>query len=299
MKDQRKASRLRGLPPKGKRSGHADPSRSGRKGKYQGLGILLGAIALLGGWTIFLLRDSLFNGRKLPESQPRAAVKESVNSSQEFAPPATSSTEVSNLNARTDALQKQSRAADLNARANELLSSGDALGAIRAFKQALLLTPDDEDVHYNLGLAYVQAGQGTNAETEYREALRLLPDYPEVHNNLGNLLLHSGRLEEAEKEFTEAINQMPDYSKAHNNLGIVRQKQKRLEEALACFQKAVLYESNYWQAHFNLANAYLAQSNLNQAIPELKETLRINPSFQTAQRVLDKLSGDRPATTSN
>ena len=117
-------------------------------------------------------------------------------------------------------------------------------------------TPEDEDLHYNLGIAYGRSGDITNAEHHYREALRLLPDYPEVHNNLGNLLLHAGRLGEAEEQFTEAIKLMPELSTAHNNLGIVRQSQNRMPEAITCFRKAVQYNTNYWQAHFNLAHRF-------------------------------------------
>jgi len=149
----------------------------------------------------------------------------------------------------------------LNQQANELMNAGDMPGAIRLYEQAIRLTPDDEDLHYNLGIAYAKAGDFTNAEQQYREALRLLPDYAEVHNNLGNLLLRGGRLDEAAEQLNEAVKLQPEYAAAYNNLGIVRQKQKRLEEATLCFQKAVAYDANYLEAHFNLASASLLAGN--------------------------------------
>ena len=186
------------------------------------------------------------------------------------------------------ARQKDAQAASLSQRANELLAAGDYQGAIELYQKALSLTPDDEDLHYNLGLAYGKAGSITNAENHYREALRLLPDYPEVKNNLGNLLLNSGRIAEAEVLLTEAINLEPRYAIAHNNLGIVRQRQHRLAEALESFQNVVRYDSNYWEGHFNLGKACLLAGDKTNAILELREALRLNPGFVPAENSLKK-----------
>jgi tetratricopeptide (TPR) repeat protein len=84
---------------------------------------------------------------------------------------------------------------------------------------------------------------------------------------------------------------MPELAGAHNCLGIIRQRQNRKTEALACFQQAVRRDTNYWQAHLNLAYLYLSEGNRDKAIQELRETLRINPSSEPAQRALAKALG--------
>ena len=186
---------------------------------------------------------------------------------------------------------KDSSSVDLNQQANKQMESGDLAGAIQLYLKALSLTPDDEDLHYNLGIAYVKAGDLDKAEQQYREALRLLPDYAEVHNNLGNLLLRLGRINEAEEQFNAAIGIMPEFAAAHNNLGIVRQRQKRLADATACFKTAVKCDTNYFEAHFNLASVYIIEHQQDNALAELHETLRINPGFEPAQRALARLTG--------
>ena len=143
-----------------------------------------------------------------------------------------------------------------------------------------------EALHFNLGSVYEQAGDLTEAEHHYREASRLARDYPQAHNSLGLLLLRSGRVAEAEEHFAAVIKLMPGFAQAHNGLGIVRQRQNRRAEALACFQKAVQCDTNNWQAHLNLAYTYLSEGNRDQAIPELQETLRINPSCEPARQAL-------------
>jgi tetratricopeptide (TPR) repeat protein len=143
-------------------------------------------------------------------------------------------------------------------------------------------------LHLNLGIAYQQAGNSADAESHYRAALRLEPNYAEVRYDLGALLLGSGRLAEAEEHFAEAIKLSPELAGAHNCLGIIRQRQNRRTEAQACFQKAVQYDPDNWQAHLNLAYTYLAEGNLDRAIPELRETLRLRPSCEPAQKALAK-----------
>jgi tetratricopeptide (TPR) repeat protein len=148
-----------------------------------------------------------------------------------------------------------------------------------------------EALHLNLGIAYQQAGQPSQAEEHYREALRLVPDYPEVHYNFGALLLGLARIAEAESHFNEALRLKPDFGGAYNCLGIIRQRQDRRADAVVCFQKAVAYEPANWRAHLNLAYAWLAEGKRAQAIPELRETLRLKPGYAPAQKALDDALG--------
>jgi type IV pilus biogenesis/stability protein PilW len=178
------------------------------------------------------------------------------------------------------------QALDLINRGTELLAKGDAAGAVQAFLGALRLTPEDEDLHYNLGIAYARLDQAGDAEKHYREALRLFPDYPEVHNNLGNLLAKTQRLSEAVEQFNEAIRVMPDYASAYNNLGTTLQRMGRLDDAGLKFRKAMELDPDYWEACFNLSNIYRAQNRLEEAAGMLQQVLRLNPAFAPAQRSL-------------
>jgi tetratricopeptide (TPR) repeat protein len=182
--------------------------------------------------------------------------------------------------------EAEGRVADLNNQGTRLLEAGGVKRAIPLFQQALTLAPVNETLHYNLGLAFTVADDLPSAEQEYKEALRLLSDFPEAHANYGNLLFRLGRLGEAEEQLTEAVKQMPDSAELHNKLGVLRQWRQETNEALLCFQKAIECDSNYWQAHFNLARASLDRKNRERGIAELRETLRINPEFDGAQREL-------------
>jgi Flp pilus assembly protein TadD len=259
--------------------------------------VVLGSIALISVAIYFSTRQKP-RGSLPPVDNPAGpstTLPVGAQSNRSAGIPLKSAADGSNWDAVITGRQKDSAATELATRANALLAAGDAKSAVRVLEEALRLTPKDEDLHYNLGIAYTRSGDITNAEQQYREALRLLPDYPEVHNNLGNLLLHAGRLGEAEEQFTEAIKLMPELATAHNNLGIVRQSQNRMPEAIACFRKAAEYSTNYWQAHFNLAAACLSQGSKEEGLHELQTVLRLKPGYEPAQSALDKILANPPS----
>jgi len=169
---------------------------------------------------------------------------------------------------------------------NRLLAQGKVTNAIASYLEALTLTPDDADVHYNLGLANSRANRLAEAEQYYRSALGLDPDYPEVHNNLGNLLLRQKRFDEAEAEFEEALRLLSDYTSAHNNLGTLYQQQGRPDQALECFQEAVTLNPDYWEAWFNLGQSQFERGEISLAADAFREVLRIEPRFGPAKKAL-------------
>ncbi|NJB67852.1 tetratricopeptide (TPR) repeat protein [Desulfobaculum xiamenense] len=61
-----------------------------------------------------------------------------------------------------------------------LRRNGDYPGAVHAYKRALELTPDDENVHYNLAKAFHYMGDREKATTELIDALQCNSDFPEA-----------------------------------------------------------------------------------------------------------------------
>lgn len=184
-------------------------------------------------------------------------------------------------------------------RGNQLLAQHQLTNALDSFRAALALTPDDPDVHYNLGLASARAGDPVAAEKHYRAALELDPDYPEVHNNLANLLSRLNRRDEAEQHLLIAIELMPDYAVARNGLGTLYAIQGRNQEAIEQFQKAANEDADYWEARFNLGQALLRTGQLDSAAEAFRAVLATNPEFKPAQDALAgierQLSGETPS----
>jgi Tfp pilus assembly protein PilF len=89
--------------------------------------------------------------------------------------------------------------------------------ALADYRKALQLDPNCASAHFNLAVAFTQAGQLEKAESHYREALRGKPT-AETHNGLGYVLAGQGKTEEAIAEFRQAIAVNPEFAPARKNL---------------------------------------------------------------------------------
>ncbi|MGE4551881.1 MAG: tetratricopeptide repeat protein [Desulfovibrionaceae bacterium] len=61
-----------------------------------------------------------------------------------------------------------------------LRKQGDYRGALHAYRQALALTPEDENIYFNLAKAYYYMGELGPAGEQVAQALRLRADFPEA-----------------------------------------------------------------------------------------------------------------------
>lgn len=171
---------------------------------------------------------------------------------------------------------------------NELFREGKLEEALKAYEEAQVHMPDDEDVFYNLGIVLTRLGRESEAVRSYQRALELLPDYAEAHNNLGNLLLRQGNINDALVHFNAAIAALPDYAVAHNNLGTALRELGMIPQATQAFLKASQLDTNYWQARFNLAGLYMVQELWHEAAAEYREVLRLEPEFIPARKRLSE-----------
>jgi Flp pilus assembly protein TadD len=214
-----------------------------------------------------------------------------------LSPPAGSNQVVAETNEATPNLSKwlptQTNAADLINVGTVLLEKGQNHDSVLCFRRALELSPDDEEIHFNLGIAYSRLGELDAAAQQYREALKLVPDYTEAHNNLGNVLTRQRRFAQAIGEFEAALKVSPDNPLAHNNLGRVLAEQGKPDEAVPHFAEALRLDPDYAEAQFNLGSSYLTMGRTNDAVAALNATLRIRPDFPPALQLLARLRGSR------
>jgi tetratricopeptide (TPR) repeat protein len=191
----------------------------------------------------------------------------------------------------TDQLSLQDsedRVVALTTEGNQFLSQGDYAEAVKKFEQAVAISPDQEDLHYNLAIALAGLGKTAEAKKHYEEALRIFPEYAEAHNNLGNLLMNESKLEEAIGRFREAIKYSPENASFHNNLGSAFGRRGKVAEAIGEFEEAIKRSPTYVEARVNLANAFLSTGRVEDAIGQLDEALRLKPGFTPALQTMQR-----------
>lgn len=102
--------------------------------------------------------------------------------------------------------------------AQQLQGEGRPAEALRAWRLAAALAPQDAQVHHHLGIALAQQGQLGDALLALRRADALAPDNPALLNNLGYVLLLDGQAESARRLFDRVLQLAPGHRRAHQNL---------------------------------------------------------------------------------
>lgn len=125
------------------------------------------------------------------------------------------------------------------------------------YAQAIELTPDDGQLHNDLGYSYYLSGDLDQAEASLREALQLDEQDARSRNNLGLVLGSQGRVEEALEQFRAAGSE----ADAQFNLAFVYSLQGRFPDARACFQKALSFDPNHAKSKQALASFDRADKN--------------------------------------
>ncbi len=139
--------------------------------------------------------------------------------------------------------------------------------------------PSGEDA-YELavrGLTLIRDGKPGEAIAPLREALRLNPDLAVVHFNLGNALRETGDGAGAETESREAVKLVPESGVAHNLLGIVLAKRGDVPGTVTEFRKTVQLQPKQPISHFNLAQALEKSGDRAAALEEYRAASELAP----------------------
>jgi tetratricopeptide (TPR) repeat protein len=182
---------------------------------------------------------------------------------------------------------------------------------VALFRHALVVEPDNNLAHLDLGVGLAEQGRTAEAMREVREALRLNGDIAEAYLTLGSLLSDEGRFGEAIISFREGLARHPNDAKGHlflgialhrlgsldaaaeefraaarlqpelveafNNLGMVYREQGKFDAAIEAYRQALATKPAFADAHNNLAIALYSSGRSGEALSELREALRLNP----------------------
>ncbi|MDA8087921.1 MAG: tetratricopeptide repeat protein [Nitrospiraceae bacterium] len=149
--------------------------------------------------------------------------------------------------------------------------------------------PSNAKAHYNLGSAYMDAGNLAAAIGELHTAAVLEPGFARIHVNLGVAYAKAGMYEEALAEFGDAIRIDPaGSSEAHDDIGRIYANMGRMKDAMAEFQTAVDLNPGNAVALNNLGLAYESVGDLKDAVKEFEAALAVEPGFGLAMENLER-----------
>ena len=116
---------------------------------------------------------------------------------------------------------------------------GQLADAVRLFRRAAELEPNDVAIRYNLGAALASLDRNDEALVELLRAVQLNPNSPDAQFNLGVFYVRLQRWNEAIAPLETVIRLHPNFASAHTNLGIALAECGRTTEAVEQWRTAL------------------------------------------------------------
>ena len=177
-----------------------------------------------------------------------------------------------------------------------------------------------QEMHHELGIAYVDAKMFTEAIAEFQKAIDLDPDFAEAHVGLGTVYFEMEQLDDAERAVTEALRIDANADAARQLLEDIKQARpvppkpeptkqtpkptdttdveqdlarglaflnnRQYDQAAAAFKRVIKADANSVEAHYGLGQAYLEIGAFDDAKAAAEVALRFNPNHNQARELL-------------
>lgn len=225
------------------------------------------------------------------------------------------------------------------------MNKGDYPTALEYFTKALQYTPNYATLEINLGVVHGVMGHRSEAEEHFRRAMLLTPNDDQVHAFYGRWLLGEERIPEALAEEQRAVALNPQRSiqrdllltvlsrtgdeaslrqaaietlaiipedataraflqQAHPtnatdalNLSLAQYRQGQYAQSLESAQRALVFDPKMAEAYNNIGAAYGAMGRWDDAVANEIKALQINPELDIAKNNLAIFQQKRAATT--
>ena len=164
----------------------------------------------------------------------------------------------------------------------QLLSAGDANGAIAELSLATSINPKSAEAYKLLGLACARQLLNDRALKAFEAAVKIDEHNADNLNNFGYMLYKTGDYERATKYLKRASKIEPKNARVWNNLAVVQCQRGKFDEAYVSFVNAV----GEFGAHLNVAIQLQRFGFAKDAIAHLERAHAIKP---TSSEVLTKL----------
>ena len=173
-----------------------------------------------------------------------------------------------------------------------LEDSGDRVGAIACYEEALKIDATSSLVLCNLGNVLSRNGQKERAIACYEKAILHNPDDAHAHYSLGSLYDFydlgptrqlKGDPERAIAAYRKAIECDKDFFEPRIKLGgILCDVKKDYDGAIAEFKEAIRIKSDKAVAHFNLGNALRGKGDIPGATAKYRDAIKVDEKYVAA-----------------
>ena len=170
--------------------------------------------------------------------------------------------------------------------------------AIPFLEQTRAFAPENSDLAYILGMAYIQTRQPERARETWARAFHVPAGSAAAHLLAAQMMVRAEMEDMAQAELTAALKKDPRLPQAHLLLGQAALFRGRLDEAIALFNKELETNPGNAMAFYRMGDAYTRQLQWDKAIGALQRSVWLNPYFSGPYILMGKAyqaKGDRGA----
>ncbi|HOE66348.1 MAG TPA: tetratricopeptide repeat protein [Candidatus Hydrogenedentes bacterium] len=149
----------------------------------------------------------------------------------------------------------------------------------RAYREAILLSPNWSWPYTGLGVVLHELERNDEAEEAFLRAIKLDPGWSRPHNDLAILLRRLDRFEEAEPYARKAVELAPDEMAPYNNLANLLVSQGKYEEAEQAYRTAIALGKFHPAPYYNLACLYSLQRRKKEALDLLEQAFSLDKTL--------------------
>jgi tetratricopeptide (TPR) repeat protein len=153
-----------------------------------------------------------------------------------------------------------------------LLDAGKSNEAVDLLEQALARTPS-ADLYEQLGDAYTQLHDASDAEKAYRSAVDLEPDQASHRRSLAQSLFDQGKYPEASAEYQKLADAEPDDANNHLRLAEIDRSLRKFDKAEQEVLLAKKRAPGNLEVLYNEASIYEAEERYDDAIRVLSDAV--------------------------
>ena len=150
--------------------------------------------------------------------------------------------------------------------------------AISASDHALVLDPNQAQVHIALGIIHHGTGKIDNAIEELTRAIELQPVIDDAYNWLGRCWQRKGDVDTAIECFEKAIYLRPGYWENYNRLGICYYFFGRYRDAAEQFRRVITIQPDNYLGYNTLGGIYNLLGMYDEAITMHRRAIEIYPN---------------------
>jgi tetratricopeptide (TPR) repeat protein len=149
--------------------------------------------------------------------------------------------------------------------------------AIRELELALEIQPVCDDAFRKLGKCYQVKGDLQTAVSYFEKAIEIRPRYWDYYNGLGLCYYTFAQYDRAAEMFRRVIELQPENYNGYNNLGAIYYLRGQYEDALAMHQRAIEIQPSE-EAYSNLGTDYFYTGRYEEAVEAYKSAITVSPN---------------------